>query len=85
MKIVHVCPSSGMDCLILLHRLVTELLRPNKTDVLPYLNGSSNILPPRWARVTVDQRAAPIMTIQEYMVFFCLRRLQIIHMRLNHL
>lgn len=34
--------------------VLLELLQPNKTDVLAYLNGDSEP-PERWARVVIDQ------------------------------
>ena len=47
-----------------------EVLRPNKTDVLPFINGDSSncALPPRWARVTELHGPTTEDAIYEYMV-----------------
>jgi hypothetical protein len=47
-------------------RMFEEVLVPNKTDVLPFLNGSVT-LPPRWARVIVNEGVRFNHTIAEYM------------------
>ena len=44
-----------------------ELLQPNKTDVLPYLDGTSGP-PERWARVVIVQGATEIPYVVTYMV-----------------
>jgi hypothetical protein len=44
-----------------------EVLQPNKTDVLRYLNGKSGP-PPRWARVLVAQGATDEAFAVDYMV-----------------
>jgi len=46
---------------------VTELLTPNKTDVLPYLDGSGPA-PKRYARVVISYGATEKPYWQEYMV-----------------
>jgi len=46
---------------------VTELLTPNKTDVLPYLDGSGPA-PKRYARVVISYGATENPYRQEYMV-----------------
>jgi len=48
---------------------VTELLAPNKTDVLPYLDGSGPA-PKRYARVIISYGATENPYWQEYMVRF---------------
>jgi primary-amine oxidase len=44
-----------------------ELLQPNKTDVLKYLNGSAGP-PDRWARVVVAQGVTEEAHFVNYMV-----------------
>jgi len=46
-----------------------ELLQPNKTgQVLPYLTGSTESLPSRFARVTTANGPTLFSSIREYMV-----------------
>lgn len=47
--------------------LLVEVLQPNKSDVLSYLNGSSGP-PPRWARAVITQGASAEPHIANYMV-----------------
>ncbi|KAE8447169.1 hypothetical protein EG329_011000 [Mollisiaceae sp. DMI_Dod_QoI] len=47
--------------------LLVELLQPNKSDVISYLNGSSGP-PARWARAVIEQGASKTAYIVNYMV-----------------
>ncbi len=47
--------------------LLVELLQPNKSDVISYLNGSSGP-PARWARDVIEQGASKTAHIVNYMV-----------------
>jgi hypothetical protein len=47
---------------------VIDLLQPNKTDTVRYLNGISPDLPPRWARVEINQGNISDELVYEYMV-----------------
>jgi primary-amine oxidase len=63
------------NCIYILTHLVSndnyatlvEVLQPNKTDVLPYLSGTSGP-PSRWARVLIAQGADEIAYAANYMV-----------------
>jgi Copper amine oxidase, N2 domain len=48
--------------------LLIEVLQPNKTDVLNYLNGGS-APPDRWARVVIVQSATEPALIVNYKVY----------------
>lgn len=48
--------------------LRTELLRPNKSQVLDYVDGRSQSKPPRWAAVLIYSGSGPGATLDEYSV-----------------
>lgn len=48
--------------------LRTELLRPNKSDALSYLDGNSQSKPPRWAAVLVYNGSGVNASLDEYSV-----------------
>ena len=46
----------------------TELIRPSKTEALSYIDGGSQDLPQRWARIVLHQGTSDPVTRNEYMV-----------------
>lgn len=48
--------------------LRTELLRPNKSQALSYIDGTSQVKPPRWAAVVIYNGSGGDVTLDEYSV-----------------
>lgn len=47
--------------------MLVELLQPNKSDALPYLNGEGD-LPPRYSSATIQFQATEEPYLQEYII-----------------
>lgn len=50
------------------HVLSTELLRPNKSEALDFVDNRSKVQPPRWAHVIIYHGSTGEATLDEYMV-----------------
>lgn len=50
------------------HILSTELLRPNKSEALNFVDNRSKVRPPRWAHVIIYHGSTGEATLDEYMV-----------------